>query len=92
MEITSYQKYDKLQGILIHFLTYSQNQFELWIKPKQIMGNFHLQKGKLDVEIGNEFDAKELLFKNLFNAIGPKSDLQVIYTVYNVTEEKKNCR
>ncbi|TRY63197.1 hypothetical protein TCAL_03549 [Tigriopus californicus] len=81
LEITSYQNNDRLQGILVLFLSSEPSvaAFEVLIKLSFQRKTVQLQDFNIDIRVGSEYDKKEQVFRNLFEVMEPESDPHLMY-------------
>ena len=85
LEITSFQRNDVLQGILILYSAFSGNEvveIECLVEVKDFSTNLNVHDHELKVSAGTDFDPKEVLFRNVFNAIGPESQPAIMYKLF----------
>ena len=79
-EITLYKKEDVVRGVLVRFVADAGGLLELesLVEVRPTRGMIWRPR-EIAVSIGTDFDPKEVLFRNFFGAIGPQSDVQLLY-------------
>ena len=79
-EITSYQVKDILEGILVRYHTTGDEdkEYEVLARPKLFKQSVDIDGRAFTLEAGTEFDPKEMLFRNLMRAMGPRSQPDLI--------------
>ncbi len=95
LELTSYQHLDELFGCLVlysarHKASGDLIDLEVLVTiDERHFESIQLESGRdLEVTVGTDFDPKEMLFKNFFHAIGPKSVVPgIMYSVGEDTSE-----
>ena len=84
-EISSFHQNDALEGILILFQAKESNQeiveFEVLFKPENREVLLPLDNRTASVAVGTDFDPKEVIFRNIFGAIGPNSEPNLLYKI-----------
>lgn len=85
LEADTHHFRDKLQGVSVTYLLRQQSGAEVGVqvvfRPKAPKATFVAGERPVDLAIGTQFDPKEIFFRNLLGAIGPRSEPQLMYRV-----------
>jgi hypothetical protein len=84
-EITSYHKHDAQGGILIRFTIKgnekNEKELELFVQSKANITRKDIKFRQGKFQLGENFDLKERVFKNLLNSVGSHSKPGLMYSV-----------
>ena len=93
-EITSYHNDDELEGVLLKFdMLQSDNRahmFEVFVKSNMdVMGPKSIIFRSGEFQVGSDFDLKELVFRNVLNAMNEESKPVFVYSFSEADETQE---